>query len=181
MISLKKLKEDLVYPDAKTVEFEGDLLFIKQNLPSIDKYTLIKAMVGSLELDSNYFDPYLAELLFEVRIVLAYSNIQEDNEEGLMNVFEQHDVLENNGLIDLVIKNIPVKEYEDLIRLYKETYEAAIAFNSNIGNLLVKIAPMIQDFLPSIAQELEQFDPDKINILNDSLTKINKKINNTEE
>ncbi len=182
MISLKKLKEDLVYPDAKVVKFGDEVLFVKQYLPSGDKYVLIKALVGSLDLDTTPFEPYLSEMLFEVRVILAYSNLDEGNsdEEESMNVFEQYDVLESNGLIDLVIGNIPVKEYEELVRLYEESIKAAIAFNANVSSLLFRIIPMIQDLFPALNSELENFDPEKINLLTDSLEKINQQINTTQ-
>jgi hypothetical protein len=131
MLSITELKESFQYPDAKVVNYNNEQLFIKQFLPVDDKYSLIFICMNSLDLMKRSYNPLVAETLFEVEIVKHYSNINfDDNDDSYFTLF---DILECQGLIKLIIENIPVEEYEELQRLYKESIEAEISFNSSIA------------------------------------------------
>ncbi len=141
------ISQDFEYPDAKVVEWEGKELFIKQYLPSSDKYGIIYMCLMSLNLKENSYNPLIAEILFDIEIVKEYSNIiLEDVEDSY---FKQFDVLQNKGLIDLIVENIPKEEYEELSRLYYESIEAGIKYNGNIANsingLLDSLPTMVAD------------------------------------
>ena len=132
MLKYQDLKEDFEYPDAKIVEWKDNEIVIKQYLPSEDKYGIIYVCLMSLDIKEQPYNPLLAEILFEVELVKQYSNIMFEEIED--SFFKQFDILDQLGLIELVIANIPQTEYEELQRLYYESIEANIKYNSNIAN-----------------------------------------------
>ncbi len=152
MLKYNELKENFEYPDAKLVNFNDKEFFIKQFLPSDKKYSLISFCANMLSLKEQFYNPFLAEIIFDVEIVKEYSNIVFENIED--SYFYQFDVLENMQIIDLVIENIPQKEYEELQRLYYELIENQVKYYNNISQGL-------RSFLKQI--------PDDIDFINDSL------------
>ncbi len=132
MLNYEKLKENFEYPDAKVVEFNEEQIFVKQYLPSEDKYGIIYVCLMSLDLQKQSYNPLLAEILFDIQIVKEYTNII--FEEVSDSYFKQFDILHNIGLIDLVVANIPQQEYEELQRVYYTAIEEAIKYSGNIGN-----------------------------------------------
>jgi len=159
MISLKNLKEDFEYPDAKVVEFEEEMLFVKQYLSAADKYGLIDRCLLSLRLHERPLNPVLSEILFEVELVRAYSNISfEEFRDG---IFKEHDVLNLTGLIDLVIKNIPVEEYENVCEMYEQALAEAKEYHQSLVNLANSIISGLASLTVEANEELENFDVEK--------------------
>lgn len=157
-ISLKQLKEDFEYPDANVVDFNEAQLFVKQYLPAEQKYGLISGTIYLLGLEEGPFNPFLSEVVFENELVKAYSNVSfEDFNE---NVFKTHDILNISGLIDTVIKNIPVEEYEALCQLYEDAIEERIKYNHSSISLLMTASAVILEFFKA-GEEIENFDISK--------------------
>jgi hypothetical protein len=156
MLKYSNLKEEFEYPEAKVVEFKGEQIFIKQFLPTDKKYGILYICLMSLDLQKQPYNPLLGEILFDLEIVKEYSNIEFDDE--IDSSFKQFDILQYSGLIDLIIENIPQEEYEEMQRLYNETIEYQINYNSNIGNSINSLF----DNLPNLNQELEGLDPEQL-------------------
>lgn len=156
MLNYEKIKEDFVYPDAKTIDFMGEQLFIKQFLPLEDKYGIIYLCLMSLNLEEQCYNPLLGEALFEIELVKTYTNINFENVDD--SYFKQFDTLHCSGLIDLVIANIPKEEYEELQRLYEESIKHSIDYNSSIGHSITGLFSN----LPNLNTELEEIDTEKL-------------------
>jgi hypothetical protein len=168
MLKFIELLEDFVYPDAKVVDFKGIDIFVKQYLPAEEKYQLLYACVQGLDLLNKPYNPLVADLLFDLEVVQSYSSINfGDNQETYFKVF---DVLQMNGLIDLVIGAIPVGEYEEMKRLYEESIESA---EKHAGNTTHAIQAFLKG-LPSLSEEVEAIDPEAL----EKAMKISEKLSN---
>jgi hypothetical protein len=147
MLKISELKENFEYPDAKIVEFKGKEIFVKQYLPVVDKYGLLYTAIAPLELGRKPYHPIVAEILFDLEVIKYYSSIEFDEEESYFKIF---DILQINGIIDLIIQQIPIDEYEEIQRLYKEMIEQTLSFNGNFANGL-------QTLLNNLPQFTEEF------------------------
>ncbi len=152
MLNYGKLKENFEYPDAKVVEFNEEQIFVKQYLPSEDKYGIIYVCLMSLDLQKQSYNPLLAEILFDVYVIKEYTNIIFEEVDD--SYFKQFDVLHTLGVIDLAIANIPKEEYEELQRVYYEAIEEAIKYNGNIGNSINDLFTKVDD--------MGEIDPEQI-------------------
>jgi hypothetical protein len=155
MLKFSELKENFVYPDVKVIQYKGKDIFVKQFLPTEDKYGLIITATMSLGLNIQPYNPLTGEILFDTEVIKYYSSINFDEEESF---FKIYDILQVEGLMDLIIEQIPVEEYEELQRLHKEFIEYTIAFNGNLANGLQNLL----DNLPSVMHEFDNIDAEAL-------------------
>ena len=153
MVKFSEIKENFEYPDAKIVEFKGKDIFVKQYLPTDEKYGLLFVSIAPLSLETKPYNPLVGEILFDTEVVKYYSNIEFDEEESSFKIF---DILQVEGLMDLIVKAIPIDEYEELQRLHKEYIEYTLEFNGNLANGLQSL---LSD-LPQIMHEFDDLDPE---------------------
>lgn len=157
MIKLKDVREDFEYPDAKVVEFQEKDLFIKQYLPAKDKYGLIQGVIFLLGVNEGPVYPLLSEVLFYTELVKAYTNINFDDYKE--DFFKTYDILNISGLLELVIKNIPVEEYDEICELYEESVEEAKLYSKSMVSLIGTVVGLFKDgTIEKVGQEIENFD-----------------------
>jgi len=156
MLNYKDLKENFVYPEVKEVDFNNQVLFIKQFLPSEDKYGIVYLNLITLDVYSKAYNPMIAEIIFDLSIIKEYTNItfEDDSEDSF---FKQYDILQTLGIIDLVVENIPKDEYEELQRLYYESIEAMVKHSNSINNLMSSILST-----PDLKQNLDTMDESQL-------------------
>ena len=160
MIEFKKFQENFEYPDAKVVEFEGEDLFIKQYLPMNKKYDIIQVTIFMIGLKEGKASPILSEVVFHNELVEAYTNI--NFESSKQEFFKTYDILNLSGLLELIISNIPVSEYEEICKLYEECLEEAKQHSRSFVSLIGAIVEAITDgSLQNIGQEINDFDVNK--------------------
>ncbi len=168
MIYFNDIQENFEYPDAKTIEWKGQQIFIKQYLPLSRKYTLLYSVVGGLFLDKEPYNPLLGEALFDLEIVKEYTNINFDDVSE--SYFKQFDVLHINGIVDLVIENIPKEEYEEIQRLYHEIIKSSIDYYSTLGTSIRSLL----DNVPNLEDEVENLDMEAIEKAQEVIEKLSK-------
>ena len=171
MIEIKDFKEDFEYPDAKAVDFEGKDLFVKQYLPAEQKYQFIDRMITVMGVNEHSLKPLLSDILFNVYIVEFYSNIilaDEDHSE----IFKTYDILNTKGIIDLVIENIPAKEYQEVCHFYDETLKETIKYNQSFACLLRNVIEGVSSFMTDAEESIEGFDPEKYEAISGIIKKL---------
>ena len=171
MLEFKDLMENFEYPDAKVIEYKGKDIFIKQYLPASNKFELIKGCLIVLNLGQLSYVPLIGELLFDVELVRAYSNIIFEEEHNT-NFFKTYDVLHELGIINLIIENIPAAEYEELLRLYEQSINYEIDRYHNFAMMTNQILTQLPDIVDKIGDEIDTFDPTKFEQAMEILGKI---------
>ena len=115
------------------------------------KYGLIEGAIFLLGLNEGPLNPLLSEVVFEIELVKAYSSVSfEDFNEG---VFKEYDILDKSGIIEAVIKNIPVQEYEEICRLYNETLKETMEYNKSLLALLTGIIGNLSNSLKEVGED----------------------------
>ena len=98
-----------VQTNPKEIDFNGNKIEVLQYLPIEDKYDLVMVTLQK-SLEDGVYNPIKKDMYFHLYLVYMYTDItftdkQKEDESKL------YDVLESNGLITEVIKNIPEDGY----------------------------------------------------------------------
>lgn len=98
------------------IAFNGEVIKIKTYLPIAEKVDLInKVIEASIDEETNLVNKIIADVLFSYMIVKTYSDIELDIDK----INEEYDILESNGIIDIIFKNIPQTEIKTLLEYFE--------------------------------------------------------------
>ena len=153
--SLKlKMKEEV-----KTIDFNESKIEVKQYLPIRDKIDLVDITLQKSREDRLY-NPLKVNMYFHLNLIYLYTNIsftekQRDDEEKL------YDLLDSNGLIDLIVSNIPELEYNDLLNKTIEKIENELQYNTTAAAIISKLINDLPKNAQAAASIVENFDKEK--------------------
>ena len=144
----------------KEVQYGDKVLEVKQYLPQEEKGALIKFVLESaLDPVTNVFSPLRLDIYFAIAVAAWYMGI-EFSEEDLNDAGKLYDILETNGINQLIVNNVPAAEYEDVQRLVAETAADMAKFNTsfvgvmnNLQNSNMDINSQLEDILSKIKDE----------------------------
>ena len=151
--------------EIKIITYEEQIIEIKQYLPIQEKLELISEAI-SFSIDNNNFaNPIKLKVFCLLGIVEKYTNIT-FTEKQKENPVKLYDLLISNNLLSEILKNIPIKEYEEIINGANDCNEAFYKYKNSIIGLLETIT---QDYsninldLTQIQQKL--LDPEAFSTL----------------
>ena len=155
-VSLTKLGLK-VNQDIKTIEFNGQTIEVKQYLPINDKLNLIANVLNQSADDNNFANPIKLNVFTSLEIVFAYTNISftDKQKEDLVKLY---DLLESNGIFNMIIAEIPKTEYTSIVDGVAECANAVYTYRNSIMGIL-----------DTITQDYDTLDFD-INSLRDKLS-----------
>ena len=111
-VSLTKLGLK-VNQDIKNIEFNEQIIEVKQYLPVNDKLALISNVINLAHDENNFSNPVRVSVFTTLEIMYAYTNINftDKQKEDPVKLF---DLLQSNGLIGQICNAIPAEEFDDL-------------------------------------------------------------------
>ena len=152
-LNLKK-KEDI-----KEIDFNENKIEIKQYLPITDKLDLVDITLQKSKEDRLY-NPLKIDMFFHLNLIYLYTNLtftdkQREDENKL------YDLLESNGLIDLIVAEIPEKEYTILLNKINEKVENELKYNTTAAAIISKIINDLPASAEAAQKIVNNFDKDK--------------------
>ena len=99
--------------EVKTIDFNNNVIEVKQYLPIEEKMELVESVVNGIDAESvGYkFVNYLqVEILFTIGLIRYYTNLS-FTEKQTENKYKFYDNLVSSGLVEVVIEVIPKEEY----------------------------------------------------------------------
>lgn len=105
-LGLKTNKEVLEF------EFNGQVVEVKQFLPSLDKVHLISSAVKSSMVD-GIINRDILEINLNYLVVANYTNVSFSTKD-IQKMSETYDKLESTGFLEAVIEHLPVDDYSKL-------------------------------------------------------------------
>lgn len=152
-LNLKK-KEDI-----KEINFNESEIEIKQYLSIQDKLDLIDITLQKAKEDRLY-NPLKIDMYFHLNLIYLYTNITftDKQREDEMKLY---DVLESNGLIDLIVAEIPEKEYTELLNKINERVENELKYNTTAAAIISKIIDDLPENAAAAQKIVNTFDKDK--------------------
>ena len=137
-----------VNQDTKIIKIEDKEIAVKNYLSIDDKVTLIQLVLQQAT-DSDIYNSLLLEAYFNLYLVFFYTNLEftDEQKENAMNTF---DLLESNGVIDLVINAIDKEEYEDLYNALLEQRDLNIKYQTSVTYSVSHLINSFNDFTKNL-------------------------------
>ena len=170
-VSLTKLGLK-VNQDVKNIEFNEQIIEIKQYLPINEKLELISSVINSAADENNFSNPVKENVFLTLEILYHYTNINFTDKQKEDPV-KLYDLVVSSGLVNKVTDLIPEEELDEVINGVAQSVKAIYAYRNSVLGILESIS---QDYsaLNLDATEIQQklADPDNMALLKQVLTKL---------
>ena len=159
--------------EIKTIEYNDQVIEIKQYLPIQEKLQLIGRVIEfAHEQDQNYSNPVKVKVILLLETIFTYTNITftEKQKEDLAKLY---DAFCDSGLLKEIFKNIPEAELIVLEEGVNDTIDAVYKYQNSILGVL----DTIKTDYNNLSLDTEEFkevlgNPSNLAMLKDVLTKL---------
>ena len=170
-VSLTKLGLK-VNQDVKNIEFNQQIIEVKQYLPINEKLELISSVINSAADENNFSNPVKENVFLTLEILYHYTNINFTDKQKEDPV-KLYDLVVSSGLVNKVTDLIPEEELDEVINGVAQSVKAIYTYRNSVLGILESIS---QDYsaLNLDATEIQQklADPDNMALLKQVLTKL---------
>lgn len=156
----------------KTVKYNENEIEVKQYLPVNDKLDLIARVIMGAHDENNFPNPIKIKVIRSIEIIMTYTNITftDKQKEDIAKLF---DLMEENGLLDIIISAIPEAEYDFIIDGINKTVDAIYTYQNSVLGILESIS---QDY-SNLDLDIEKLqdkisNPENLALLKDIITKL---------
>lgn len=158
--------------DVKVITIGEQEIEVKQYLPVNDKLTLIGNVISYAADENNFSNPIKLEVFTALEIIFAYTNISftDKQKEDLVKLY---DLMECNGIFNMVIEAIPKVEYKAIIDGVEECSEAIYTYKSSVLGILETVSQDYKDMNYDATQIQEAIgNPENLAFLKEVLAKM---------
>ena len=161
-----------VNQDVKNIEFNEQIIEVKQYLPINEKLELISSVINSAADENNFSNPVKENVFLTLEILYHYTNINFTDKQKEDPV-KLYDLVVSSGLVNKVTDLIPEEELDEVINGVAQSVKAIYTYRNSALGILESIS---QDYsaLNLEATEIQQklADPDNMALLKQVLTKL---------
>lgn len=158
--------------DINTITFNGEVIEVKQYLPVSEKLEIIENVLNNSADKNNFANPVKVDVYMVMEILYKYTNISftDKQKEDIPKLF---DLVESNGLVDMVISAMPTLEYDNLINSANEVINSYYKYkNSALGILDAVSADYKNLELDASKIQKDIADPENLALLKDIMNKL---------
>ena len=170
-VSLTKLGLK-INQNVKNIEFNEQIIEVKQYLPINEKLELISSVINSAADENNFSNPVKENVFLTLEILYHYTNINFTDKQKEDPV-KLYDLVVSSGLVNKVTDLIPEEELDEVINGVAQSVKAIYTYRNSVLGILESIS---QDYsaLNLDATEIQQklADPDNMALLKQVLTKL---------
>ena len=170
-VSLTKLGLK-INQNVKNIEFNEQIIEVKQYLPINEKLELISSVINSAADENNFSNPVKENVFLTLEILYHYTNINFTDKQKEDPV-KLYDLVVSSGLVNKITDLIPEEELDEVINGVAQSVKAIYTYKNSILGILENIS---QDYssLNLDATEIQQklADPDNMALLKQVLTKL---------
>jgi hypothetical protein len=122
----------------KTIEYNGQIIEVKQYLPVNDKLGLISDVINSAA-DGNFANPIKVDVYAAIYIIEAYTNLifTDKQKEDICKIY---DLISGNGLLEEIVSTIPEEEYGTLWSGIKRSINALYDYKNSVLGILEQVS-----------------------------------------
>ena len=170
-VSLTKLGLK-VNQDVKNIEFNEQIIEVKQYLPINEKLQLISSVINSAADENNFSNPIKENLFLTLEILYHYTNINFTDKQKEDPV-KLYDLAVSSGLVNKVTDLIPEEELDEVINGVAQSVKAIYAYQNSIMGILDTISTDYSNLnLDASEVQKKLADPNNLTLLKDILTKL---------
>ena len=170
-VSLTKLGLK-VNQDIKTIEFNEQIIEVKQYLPVNDKLELISNVINLAHDENNFSNPVKVSIFTTLEILYAYTNINFTDKQK-EDPAKLYDMLISSGLVTEIINVIPEAEYHEILCGISDSIEAVYNYKNSLFGIIEAVTQEY-DGLSLDANKIFQdlADPNNLELLKGIMTKL---------
>ena len=158
--------------ECRAVEFNGQIIDVKQYLPINDKLELISNVINASHDDNNFANPVKVSVFTTLEILYAYTNINFTDKQK-EDPTKLYDMVISSGLVKKIIETIPEAEYHEIICGIADSIEAFYNYRNSVLGIFEAIS---QDYsnlnFDASSIQAKLADPENLNLLRDVLSKL---------
>ena len=148
-----------VKDEVKKINISDKEIEVKQYLPATDKYDLIMISLQQSK-ENGIYNDFKLDMFLHLNLVFMYTNLtftdrQRENLPGL------YDILETNGIINLVVKNIPEEELSNIYAAVSEIKDSLVAYENSFAGVANNFITNLPENAQAAADIVDNFDPEK--------------------
>ena len=122
--------------EIKTISFNDETIEVKQYLPIQEKLSLIGRVIElAHDQDYNYSNPVKADVLRDLEVLFAYTNITFTDKQK-EDVAKLYDQVYSSGLLSAVIAAIPKEEISDIGVGVYDSIESVYKYQNSVLGIL---------------------------------------------
>ena len=161
-----------VNDEIKTVEFNEQVIEVKQYLPVNEKLEVIAEVLNNSADDNNFANPVKVDVYTAIAVLEAYTNIS-FTEKQKENVTKLYDTVVSTGFYHKVIEAIPYDEINSLIVAISDTIDAFYRYRNSVVGILENISTDYSNLnLDASAIQQKLADPENMELLRSVLSKL---------
>ena len=144
-VSFTKLYNKEMVNQISVLKIEENAIEVKHYLPLEKKMSLINELIAEITEETNYLNPLVITALFEMLIVVNYTNISFSDKqkgEGLLNTY---DSLKASGIILKVKQLIPDEELQELTNFTFELLNNIMAYRNSANAIIANFIKQAED------------------------------------
>lgn len=170
-VSLTKLGLK-VNQEVKNIEFNEQIIEVKQYLPINDKLELISNVINASHDENNFSNPVKVSVFTTLEIMYAYTNINFTDKQK-EDPTKLYDMLISSGFACEVFRAIPEAEYHEIVSGVEDSIEAIYAYRNSTMGVFEAITTDYSDMnldATNIYNKLA--DPENMDLIKQVLTKL---------
>ena len=137
-VSLTKLGLK-VNQNVKNIEFNEQIIEVKQYLPINEKLELISSVINSAADENNFSNPVKENVFLTLEILYHYTNINFTDKQKEDPV-KLYDLVVSSGLVNKVTDLIPEEELDEVINGVAQSVKAIYAYRNSVLGILESIS-----------------------------------------
>ena len=159
--------------EIKEVECNGQIVEVKQYLPIQDKLELISNVINLSADENNFANPVKVSVYTTIEIIDKYTNIN-FTEKQKEDIPKLYDLLIGNGIVALIINEIPEEEHFDIVNGVSKSIDAVYNYRNSIMGILEAVTTNYDNLNIDIDALQEKINnPESMAFLKDVMTKLN--------
>ena len=137
-VSLTKLGLK-VNQNVKNIEFNEQIIEVKQYLPINEKLELISSVINSAADENNFSNPVKENVFLTLEILYHYTNINFTDKQKEDPV-KLYDLVISSGLVNKITDLIPEEELDEVINGVAQSVKAIYAYRNSVLGILESIS-----------------------------------------
>lgn len=161
-----------VNQEVNCVEFNGQIIEVKQYLPVNNKLELISNVINESADDNNFANPVKVSIFTALEIIYAYTNINFTDKQK-EDPAKLYDMLISSGLVAEIVRAIPEEEYHEVVCGVSDSIDAVYTYRNSVLGLMENISTDYSN-LNLDASEIHKnlADPNNMALLKQILTQL---------
>lgn len=158
--------------EVKVIEFNEQMIEVKQYLPINDKLALISNVINASADDNNFANPIKVSVFTILEILYTYTNINFTDKQK-EDPTKLYDTLISSGFVTEVIRAIPEEEYHEVLCGVNDSIDAIYTYRNSMLGIMESISTDYSN-LDLDATEIQKKlgNGENIDLLKEILTKL---------